>query len=193
MKHAELTDFYPARILPYWYGVYEVFPELPSNSPWYAYWDGKKFCYRDKTVDEAFETTMQMIEQQLTAKGAGVGAFILNIGAEITAMKEVEKRIATRRKSLETKQEWLKEYLKTNMQKCGITEIKADDLSFVIKLGAFDRSLVVDSVDLIPEEYVTTETIITKKVDKNQLKKLISEGATIEGVHIEENQRITIK
>ena len=51
----ELTDFYPARILPYREGVYEVFPELPSNAHWYAYWDGDKFCFRDRTIVGAFE------------------------------------------------------------------------------------------------------------------------------------------
>ena len=140
------------------------------------------------------DATMEVIEKQLVKKGADIGAFILNSVAEIDAMKEVEKRIATRRKKMEKSIDWLaNQYLKTNMQKCGITEIKANDCSFTIKLGAIDKSLVIDNIDAIEAQYVTTETIITKKVDKNQLKKLIAEGVKIEGVHIEENQRITIK
>lgn len=144
-------------------------------------------------VDEAFATTMEMIEQQLTEKGQGVGAFILNRKIFTDAKEALAKKLMAEVKAERGKEEWLKQYLKTNMQKCGITEIKANDGTFTIKLGAIDKSLVVDNMDLIDAKYVTTKVVETKSVDKTELKKLISAGEHIEGVHIEENQRLSIK
>lgn len=47
------TPFYPAHVLPCRIGVYEVMPQFGSPIPWYAYWDGEKFCFRSRSAKEA--------------------------------------------------------------------------------------------------------------------------------------------
>lgn len=143
--------------------------------------------------DETIDGTLESIEGEIVEKGKNIAAFWLNLGAEIEAIKLAESRIAARRKTLENKQARLKEYLKENMARCGITEIRSDDGTFKAKLYlGRDESVVIDDESAIPMDY-KREIPVSYQVDKTLAKKAIHDGYEIPGLHIERKDRIEIK
>lgn len=143
----------------------------------------------DSTIDD----TLESIEGEIVEKGKNIAAFWLNIGAEIEAIKLAESRIAARRKTLENKQARLKEYLKQNMARCGITEIKSNDGTFKAKLYiGRDESVVIDDESAIPMDY-KREIPVSYQVDKALIKKASKDGFEVAGAHIEKRDRLEIK
>lgn len=133
--------------------------------------------------EEVVADTLEALEGELIQKGQAVAAFALNLGAEIEAMKAVEKRISDRRKALEARAERMRHYLKTNMEKAGITEIKAVDGSFTAKLAKGRPAVIVDDETLIPTD---SDFIRWKKeVNKTAIAEAIKAGQEVPGVHIE--------
>ena len=66
-------------------------------------------------------------------KANAVAAYVLNCESDAAQAKDAIKRIKTLQTAYERKAEKLREYLAENMKVAGITEIKADDRSFVVK------------------------------------------------------------
>jgi len=133
--------------------------------------------------DDVVSDTLEALEGELVNKGQAVAAFTLNLEAEIDAIKAVEKRISERRRSLEGRTARMREYLKMNMERCGISEIKAIDGSFTAKLMAGRDAVVIDDESLIPDdsEYVKWSRTISKTAIASALK----DGHSVPGAHIE--------
>lgn len=142
---------------------------------------------------QTIEDTLAGLEGELVAKGQNVLAYALNLDAEAAALKEMETRIAKRRKSKELQAEHMRNYLKRNMAMAGITEIRALDNSFVatLQIGR-DTAVIIDNSrdvagDLcrhIPESW---------EPDKAAIKKAIEAGEEVEGAHLVHNDRLVIK
>lgn len=72
----------------------------------------------DENVDvEVIQNTLEGIEFEFTEKVENIAKLIKGLEAEEKAIKEEEERLSKRRKALENKREWLKQYLMENMQK----------------------------------------------------------------------------
>ena len=141
--------------------------------------------------DDVVRDTLEALSGELLKKGEAVAAFTLNLGAEIDAIKAVEKRISDRRKALEKRADNLREYLRTNMEKAGISEIKALDGSFTAKLGKGRPSVVIDDETALPDDsdYVRW----TKAPNKTAIAEAIKAGKEVPGAHLEIKPTITIK
>lgn len=133
--------------------------------------------------EDVVADTLQALEGGLVQKGQAVAAFALNLAAEVEAVKAVEKRIAARRKALEGRTEAMREYLRSNMAACGITEIKAIDGSFTAKLAKGTPSVVLDdeSLFLDDSEFVTW----TRTLSKSKISAAIKDGRNVPGAHLE--------
>lgn len=133
--------------------------------------------------EEVVADTLEALEGELIQKGQAVAAFTLNLQAEIDAIKAVEKRISDKRKSLEKREAHLRDYLRVNMEKAGITEIKAIDGSFTAKLQKGRPSVVIDDESLIPDdsEYIRWK----REVNKTAIAAAIQAGAEVAGAHLE--------
>lgn len=143
--------------------------------------------------DETINDTLEGMEGELVEKGKAVVAFSLNLDAEIDAMKTAEKRIANRRRVMENKRDRMREYLEQNMARCGISEIKANDGTFVAKLYiGRDASVVIDDESAIPIEY-KREIPASYHVDKTLIKNANKEGIDVPGAHIEKRDRLEIR
>ena len=133
--------------------------------------------------EEVVADTLEALEGELIQKGQAVAAFALNLSAEIDAIKAVEKRISERCKALEKRADSLREYLRTNMEKAGISEIKALDGSFTAKLAKGRPSVVIDDESLIPDD---SEFVRWKReISKTAIADAIKNGQDVPGAHIE--------
>lgn len=132
---------------------------------------------------EAIDDTLEALSGEVVEKGRAVAAFVLNLSAEIDGIKAVEKRIAEKRKALEAKEARLREYLKQNMEKCGITEIKALDGSFTAKIGKGRPSVIIDDESLIADDSEFVRW--SRTVNKTAIADAIKAGIEVPGAHLE--------
>ena len=109
----------------------------------------------DELFDENGEATpaFEEFRVQLGNKINQVAAYVLNCESDADQCKQAIERIQARRKAYERKVERLKGYLAENMKVAGISEIKADDRSFVVKLYPDrDESVQIDDGIAFPIE-----------------------------------------
>jgi hypothetical protein len=140
--------------------------------------------------EEVVRDTLEALQGGLVQKGQAVAAYALNLSAEIEVLKAHEKRVAAKRKALEGREEWLRGYLKSNMERCGINEIKAIDGTFTAKLGKGRPSVVIDDDKLIPDD---SEFVRWKReVDKTAIAAAIKSGQEVPGAHLETRPTLRI-
>jgi hypothetical protein len=133
--------------------------------------------------EEVVRDTLEALSGELYKKSEAVAAFTLNLDAELEAIKLVEKRITDKRKQLEKRTESLREYLLINMQKAGITEIRALDGSFTAKLGKGRPSVVIDDDKLLPDDSEFVRW--TKAPNKVAIANALKDGRDVPGCRLE--------
>ncbi len=147
----------------------------------------------DELFDENGEATpaFEEFRMQLGNKINQVAAYVLNCESDADQCKEVIDRIQARRKAYERKAERLRTYLAENMKVAGITEIKADDRSFIIKLyPERDESVQIDDGIAFPLELCN---IKPPEPSKLKIKAAILAGEPIIGARIITKDRLVIK
>ena len=96
-------------------------------------------------------------------------------------MKEEEKRIAENRKSLESKLDKFKQYVKENMERLGITKMETE--LGTLSIAKNPLSVEIENEDEIPAEF--KQEIVTIKIDKTAIKNHFKEtGEVVSGVQI---------
>lgn len=107
---------------------------------------------------EAIQDTLEglNLDEDFTRKGCAVACYSEELLAEANAVREVEETLKRRRKRLETRSEFLREYLRVQMLKVNKTELK--DAQIVCKLRKSPGRIQVLAEDLIPAEYLEVET-----------------------------------
>lgn len=126
-------------------------------------------------------------------KARAVSAIILNLESEASMVKEASEKIAKRARSLQARADWLHDYLMVNMQRTGITEIKAIDGTFRAKLYiGRDASVEITEPEIIPIDY-RREIPARTEPDKSLIKKAIADGYDVPGAHVVKKDRLEIK
>lgn len=147
----------------------------------------------DELFDENGEATpaFEEFRVQLGNKINQVAAYVLNCESDADQCKQAIERIQARRKSYERKAERLKGYLAENMKTAGITEIKAVDSSFVVKLYPDrDESVQIDDGIAFPIELCN---VTPPEPSKLKIKAAILAGEPIIGARIVTKDRLVIK
>jgi len=157
---------------------------------------------------EAVTDTLEAFELDLTEKATNVAAFARNLEATAKAIKEAEQAMARRRRALEKRAQWIKEYLKTNMEATGITKIESP--WFVLTIRKNPQAVGVIDVDKLPDDTVTValemdraayneakehlngHQVIGTKVDKAGIKVRLKAGEVIDGVRLLQGTRLQI-
>ena len=149
----------------------------------------------DSAFDPETGEALPAFEEQRALIGSKVNqvaAYILNTELDAQAAKTAMKRVADIVEANERKAEHLRKYLADNMKASGITEIKADDRSFVVKLY-IDRD---ESVEIDPDATFPPELCADPKPplpSKSKIKNAILNNEPIAGARIVRRDRLSIK
>jgi len=153
----------------------------------------KEFKEIEKLEDipqEAIDDTLEAIKGEFQDKGLAVLAYILNEESTLEALESHKKRIDEKIKSIKNRTEKLKDYLRHNMEVCGIKKIECD--LFKASLGKPSKIVELVDEDLIPKEYKKEK--ITISISKADIKKALDNGDDVPGVKLSEGKsRLTIK
>ena len=132
-------------------------------------------------TEEEYNQLGEELAIQLQEKGSNIIGYTKNIEITINAMKEEEKRIADNRKTLESKLDKFKQYVKDNMEKLGIT--KMDTELGTLSIAKNPLSVEVENEEEIPSEYKLE--VVTTKIDKTAIKNHFKEtGEVVAGTKI---------
>lgn len=149
----------------------------------------KTFDEETGEINENAVALLEIVKDSMNEKGIAVASYIKNIQAEKKAIAEAKEEMALRESRLNKRIDYLTQYLQSNMERCGINEIKSP--WFVIKLKKCPLSVNVINENLITNNYKNTKEITT--IDKLKIKVDLLAGAIIPGVELHQNNRLEIR
>lgn len=147
--------------------------------------------YDDETgeINEEAEKQLNEVGEAIEKKAIAVASFIKNMEAERKAIDDAKKAMAEREARLERKEQYMRAYLQSNMERTGKSEIGCP--YFVIKLKKNPVSTDILDEALIPDEYKKAKTVIT--IDKIKIKSDIQNGVVVPGAALKQNLKLEIK
>lgn len=141
--------------------------------------------------DEALEGAFDVAAEDLALKLEGYCKFIKNLESDVAGLKEEEKRLAARRKTMENTIERSKLVMQRAMTVAGEKKIPAG--SFTVSVQQNPPKVVLDEqyIENIPEKYlVAQEPTINRKAMLEDLKA----GADLDGIaHLETGESLRIR
>lgn len=141
--------------------------------------------------EQTVADTLEGLSGELEVKATNVAAFCRNLEASADAIKQAETQMAARRKAIENRASRIREYLKANMERTGITEIASPHFKLAIRKNP--PSVVIDAESQIPESFMVAPEPPKPYPDKKLIAKAIKEGAEVPGAHLEQGTRLDIK
>lgn len=141
--------------------------------------------------EQTFLDTLEGLSGELEQKAINVAMYIKNLEVSADAIKQAEKAMADRRKSIEEKQDKIRKYLLENMLKTGITKIECPH--FVLSVRKNPASVDVLMQDQIPDEYFDIPDPLPPTLNKKRLAEDLKAGVLIEGARLTQGNSLQIK
>ena len=134
------------------------------------------------------------IKSEIRVKGEHIGKFVQNLEADAKAIDCAIQSMAARKAAIESRVQQIKTYLLRNMQQADILKIECP--YFKISRQKNPAKVVIDDEKLIPISYWRQPPVPPPpepKPDKKEILDDLKQGVVIEGVHLEQNERLVIK
>ncbi|MDD5580517.1 MAG: siphovirus Gp157 family protein [Methylobacter sp.] len=138
---------------------------------------------------EVINDTLEALTDEIEDKAVNVAKFLRNMETTTQAIKEAEAAMAKRRKTLENRINWMKAYLKDNMERTGITKVECP--YFKLSLQVNPPAVAILDEAAIPAEF--KEPILSWKIDKMAIKEAIKHGDVVPGADLVNGNRLVIK
>jgi len=136
---------------------------------------------------QAYHDLAEWITDSLENKVAGICAIIRNNEAEADAIKLEIDRLTKKRKAMENKAQWLKDYLLYHLQEIGQEKVKAGLWSVAVKDNP--PSVLLAEDDLLPDEYYR----VKKEPDLVKIKADLKAGISVPYASLFSKKGLTIK
>ncbi len=142
----------------------------------------------DETQTELLGDTLQALEDAIEVKAENIAKMIRNMDAETEALRYEEKRLADRRRALETKREGLKRYLEEQLAIAGLDKVKTPILTVALQNNPPSVHVLDESV-IPPAFWITPAPTLDKKLLAERLKT----GEEIPGVTLQQGRSLRIR
>ena len=147
------------------------------------------FSVDEETGEILFdESNLNALDAEISEKIENVACYIKNLTADISALKEEERNLSTRRKQKERKIDSLKGYINYAMELSGRKSLESPRCKVSFRKSS---SVEVPDINALDEDYITKTIEI--KPNKVAIKEALKEGKTVEGAEIVERQNLQIK
>lgn len=137
---------------------------------------------------EVMKDTLDSIEDAIESKAENIAKLIRNLESDVSAYKEEEDRLKTKRQATENKVKWLKTYLEDNMKMTGKMKFKSGMFNFSIQKNP--ASVNITDERIIPEEFLIQQP---PKVDKTSLKEILKRGIEVPGAELKQTEGLRIR
>lgn len=137
---------------------------------------------------EIINAALSEVTEEIEDKAENIAKIIKGIEADVIALKEEETRLSYKRKGLEGRVKYLKEYLESSMRAVDKPKIKGKLFSFSIQKNPPS----VDVLDecLVPEEFFNIPAPV---LDKKEVLARLKAGEDIPGVAIKQTESLRIR
>lgn len=140
----------------------------------------------DETQEEQLQAALENIEGAIEEKADGYAKLIFSMKAEAEAIKTEEKRLTTKRQSLENRAKWLQKNLEETMIAMGKTKFKTNLFVFNVQKNA--PSLDDFDEEDVPEEFWK----VTRSIDRTALLKAVKTGE-VKGIELKQTESLRIR
>lgn len=146
----------------------------------------------DLDLDEqTIADTLESMEGDIQVKAKNVAFVIRNCEALASQIKDAEEKMAARRKAIENRADRIKNYLKANMERCGMSQIECPEFKLAIRNNP--PSVVIDAEGQIPCDMYVYPEAPPPRPDKKAIAAAIKSGMEVSGAHLEQSTRLEIK
>ena len=137
---------------------------------------------------EQLRQALDNLNMKFVDKVTNIVKFVKNLEAQRDAVACEAKRLSDRKKAMDNRIDWLKNYVKTAMQATQSEKIKY--ALFTIYVGQSQPSVEVLKIDEVEEQFIR----IKKEVDKTKiLEQVKSTGVIPAGVNIVQGTHLVIR
>lgn len=144
---------------------------------------------RDDLDIEVLADTLEAIADEREVKLDNVATWIEKNKMQIDWVTEKVKALQAKKASLTNLNKSLQGYMTQSLDDAGIKELQTEN--HILKPRNYKASVVVDSLDDLPEEFKQTKTEVT--ADKKELYKALKDDQEIPGAHLKPNRGTVIK
>ena len=137
-------------------------------------------------TDEQLKEALVALEESKVEKCGNAICYLNMLKHGIEDMKAEEKRIATMRKSLESRAKNLESAFAYVLKNMGDKEVITK--YGVMKVRKNPPAVVIDDIAKIPTQYQHQKIEVT--IDKTAIKKAIQSGEKVDGAHIEQGEKL---
>lgn len=142
----------------------------------------------DELNYQALEDTLQAIEGAIEEKAGGIAKMIKSLEAQAEGFDKEAKRLADKKRTVENKIKWLKDYLLQTMEATVKDKIQTD-IGTVRRQKSPAGVSVIDPQQIPQNYWYTPEPELDKKLVLADLKK----GVNIPGVELRQGYHIRIQ
>ncbi|MDM5229661.1 siphovirus Gp157 family protein [Lysinibacillus pakistanensis] len=135
---------------------------------------------------EGFELALSQIKGEIGEKLEGYAMVLKNIESDITGIKTEEKRLADRRKVMESNLTRIKENMADALLTVEGNRVKTEKFTFSFRKST---SVQINNDAAIPPQFIKVE----KTISRADLAKALKAGEQIEGAQLVENQSLSIR
>ena len=143
------------------------------------------------TMDEdTLKDALMNSKEELAIKLENYCKFIKNLESDIAGLKEEEKRLASKRKTMENTIDRAKEAMKYAMEAADMEKVKGT--LFTITIQANPEKVVMETEDVssIPADYLRTKE---PEIDKAKIKEDLKAGVELSFAHLEKSRGVRIR
>lgn len=142
--------------------------------------------------DEAtIRDTLEGLEGEVAQKMESVLAIYRNIDALQEQIGMAIADMSIRKARLVMRAEWLREYVKEQMERTGISKIECP--YFVAKIAKNPPRVVVDNLFDIPKGFIHYPPPPVPSVDRKSVAEAWKRGDEVPGTHMEQGTRLEVK
>lgn len=140
--------------------------------------------------EDVVRDTLDSLSGELEVKAQAVGAMVRSIEADAAAIKQWAADAQERAKAVQARADSLREYLRSNLEACGIQKIDGPGIVIGWRKSS---AVVIDEPGLIPAEYMRTPEPPPPAPDKKAIGEALKAGTAVPGAHVETRQNLQIK
>lgn len=150
--------------------------------------------FTDPDVDippEAVADTLEAITGEFEQKAVNVAAFARQMEAEAEAIKAAEERMDRRRKALENRARWLRDYVKIGMEVVGVKKVSSP--WFVLAIQNNPAAVEITDPAAVPGEFMRQPEPPPPAPDKTAIKAAWASGQPVPGTRLVTGTRLAIR
>ncbi|WP_130806487.1 siphovirus Gp157 family protein [Senegalia massiliensis] len=141
----------------------------------------------DDAEVEGLEKALEQLEEDINVKAENIAKLVKNIESDINSIKEEEKRLRSKKNTLQNKVKSLKDYLYDQLKATGNKKVKTPLFSVWYQNNA--PSLEIVDEYKIPDEFIEYE----KKILTRDILNVIKSGLEVEGVNLKQTESLRIR